>query len=225
MAFGLDVAALIEEAYERLSVDVQTLTAGHFETARRSLNLILMTWSMRHWTSWAIVQYEIITSAGIATYPLPLDTVGLLTEPVLAISPTETQQASTQSLEDWQTLPDADQVSYGRPTASILDRRGSPYRLNVWPPPDGVYTIRGWRIRRLRDAEDAGDDIDIPPLWTHALASDLALALFFKQPVAARDAALRQDLLLEQALAARAVGFDNAEPQSWWPAASRCKYT
>ena len=74
--FNIDLSEIIEEAFERAGSE---LRSGYdFKTARRSLNLLLIEWGNKGINLWTVEQGQIVLNTGVATYPLPVDTVDLL---------------------------------------------------------------------------------------------------------------------------------------------------
>ena len=74
--FDLDVAEIIEEAYERCGLEVRT--GYDAKTARRSLNLMFADWANRGLNMWTVNQATISVVSGTATYTLSSDYVDLL---------------------------------------------------------------------------------------------------------------------------------------------------
>ena len=75
-AFNLDLAELVEEAFERCGGELRT--GYDLKTARRSLNLLFADWANRGVNMWTFEQGSITMVPGTATYNLPTDTVDLL---------------------------------------------------------------------------------------------------------------------------------------------------
>ena len=57
--FELDVAEFIEEAFERCGLELRT--GYDYQTAKRSLNLLLSEWANRGLNQWTISQTTITT--------------------------------------------------------------------------------------------------------------------------------------------------------------------
>ena len=77
-AFNLDMAELVEEAFERCGKE---LRSGYdLRTARRSLNIMTIEWANRGINLWTIEQgaFPININAGQISYPIPNDTIDLL---------------------------------------------------------------------------------------------------------------------------------------------------
>jgi hypothetical protein len=75
-AFNLDLAEIVEEAFERCGAELRT--GYDLRTARRSLNLLFADWANRGVNMWTFEQGTITLTPGLATYALPTDTVDLL---------------------------------------------------------------------------------------------------------------------------------------------------
>jgi hypothetical protein len=75
-SFNLDLTEIVEEAFERAGAE---LRSGYdLKTARRSLNLLFADWANRGVNMWTFEQNIITLTAGLSTYPIPVDTVDLL---------------------------------------------------------------------------------------------------------------------------------------------------
>ena len=75
-AFNLDLAELVEEAYERAGSELRT--GYDLRTARRSLNIMFADWANRGINMWTIESGIIPLVQGQNTYALPDDTVDLV---------------------------------------------------------------------------------------------------------------------------------------------------
>ena len=64
--FELDVAEIIEEAYERCGLELRT--SYDAKTARRSLNLMFAEWANRGLNLWTVKQGTQALTQGTATY-------------------------------------------------------------------------------------------------------------------------------------------------------------
>ena len=64
--FDIDVAEIIEEAYERCGLEVRT--GYDTKTARRSLNLMFADWANRGLNLWTVTQATQALTSGTATY-------------------------------------------------------------------------------------------------------------------------------------------------------------
>lgn len=189
---ALDIAQIVEEAYERgWGMDVQTLNAGHMRTARRSLHLIFSEWENRHVKVWALDEVTFATADGDATQAISANTVDVLDAYI-------TDGAADVMLtkigrEDYVALPN--KASEGKPDRFWVDRSQDPFVMTLYPVPDAsTYTVTYWRIRRLYDVTASAETPDVPFRWVAALTARLALELFGKLPFAQRNPTVFQML-------------------------------
>ena len=73
--FELDVADIIEEAYERCGIEVRT--GYDAKTARRSMNLMFADWANRGLNLWTVKQGTITLTKGQSQQTLTADVVDL----------------------------------------------------------------------------------------------------------------------------------------------------
>jgi len=76
--FDLDMNSLVEEAFERCGVELRT--GYDLRTATRSLNLLTVEWANRGINLWTVEEGQIPMNTGQSTYPLPVDTIDLLSQ-------------------------------------------------------------------------------------------------------------------------------------------------
>lgn len=176
-----DIQEIIEEAGERCGYE---LRSGYdFRTARRSLNLLISDWASRGVNLWTLESGTIPLVAGTATYTLPADTVDLL-EHVTRTGSGGSQQdinLTRISVSTYSTIPNKN--STGRPLQIWIERLNTP-RLTLWPVPDASipYTLVYWRLRRVQDAGDGPNTLDMPFRFVPALIAGLAYYLAMKLP-------------------------------------------
>jgi hypothetical protein len=189
--FNMDLSEVLEEAFERCGSE---LRSGYdFKTARRSLNLLLIEWGSRGINLWCVEQGQIVLNTGVATYPLPVDTVDLL-DHVIRTGSGQNQSDITISRisgSTYSTIPNKNAL--GKPIQVWINRQSgattptgvaSP-TINVWPTPqapDSQYTFVYWRLRRMQDAGNGINTQDIPYLFLPALVAGLAYYLSMKLP-------------------------------------------
>ena len=212
--FNLDLAEMVEEAFERCGSE---LRSGYdMKTARRSLNLLFADWANRGMNLWTVEQGQISLEQGVNTYNLPIDTVDLL-EHVIRTNPGEqNNQADLTitriSVSTYATIPN--KLQQARPIQVWVNRQsGADYsatsvtpppgvnypKIVVWPTPDQgtqqdpYYTFVYWRLRRIHDAGNGSNTMDIPFRFLPCLIAGLAYYLALKIPGAdARLAVLKQ---------------------------------
>lgn len=198
--WNIDIADLVEEAYERAGLEART--GYDFRTARRSLNIISAEWSNRGLNLWTVQEYNVALIPGIKTYSLPADTIDII-ETMIRVNTTGSPLDYTVSrigVGDYASLPNKNTT--GRPLQIYVNRQVSP-EFTLWPVPDLPYTILYWTMRRIQDATTATDVMDMPVRFVPALIAGLAFHIAMKRPEAAgRIPLLKQEYLEQFQLAA-----------------------
>ncbi len=191
--FNLDLNSVCEEAYERAGSEMRS--GYDLKTARRSLNIMLISWQNRGINMWTIEQGSISLVPGTATYNLPLDTIDLL-DHVVRTGTGATQadiNISRISVSTYATIPN--KTSTGRPIQLYIDRQSGATgptptstiaypTITVWPIPDAsqTYTLVYWRMRRIQDAGNGVNTQDVPFRFIPALVAGLAYYISMKLP-------------------------------------------
>ena len=180
-AFNLDLTQLVEEAYERVGMEMRS--GYDLRTARRSLNLMFADWANRGLNMWTFEQGTIPLIDGTSTYNLPADTVDLMEVHLRTGSGSAQMDRVIErtSLTNYANIPNKNLE--GRPQQVLIDRVGTP-RVILWPIPDatGTYTLVYWRLRRIQDAGTGVHTMDIPFRFLPALVAGLAYYLALKVP-------------------------------------------
>lgn len=204
--FNLDLSEIVEEAFERCGSE---LRSGYdLKTARRSLNLLFADWANRGINLWTVEQGQIPLVQGQNTYDLPVDTVDLL-EHVIRTNPgvqnTQADLTITRiSVSTYATIPN--KLQQARPIQVWVNRQsGADYdgtltssppagvnhpKIVVWPTPDQgtqqnpYYTFVYWRLRRIHDAGNGVNTMDIPFRFLPCMIAGLAYYLSVKLPEA-----------------------------------------
>ena len=182
--FNLDLAEMVEEAFERCGSE---LRSGYdLRTARRSLNLLFADWANRGINMWTIDSGTIPLVAGTATYSLPSDTVDLLEHVIrtgAGVASTQFDLSITRiSVSTYASIPN--KIQQARPIQVLVNRLAPTPSITVWPVPDNAqaYQFVYWRLRRLQDAGDGANTMDVPFRFIPALVSGLAYYLSMKLP-------------------------------------------
>ena len=175
--FNLDIAELIEEAYEQAGMEMRS--GYDLRTARRSLNLLALDWANRGYNLWMVEEGSITLTEGQATYDLPTDTIDLI-EMVIR---TSSSDLSIQriGMPTYASIPN--KTTSGRPVQIWVNRQIEP-SVTVWPVPDSsAYTLVYWRMRRIYDAGNHGAlTFDVPERLLPCLIAGLAYKLAQKRP-------------------------------------------
>jgi hypothetical protein len=182
-AFNLDLTEIVEEAFERVGSELRT--GYDLKTARRSLNLMFADWANRGVNMWTFEQGSINLVPGQATYDLPADTVDLLEHVVRTGAGSASTQADLTitriSVSTYATIPN--KLQQARPIQVWIERLNTP-RITVWPVPDNSqpYTFVYWRMKRIQDAGNGVNTMDMPFRFVPCMVAGLAYYLALKVP-------------------------------------------
>lgn len=183
-AFNLDLVELLEEAFERAGSEMRT--GYDLKTARRSLNILFADWANRGINMWTIEQGSIPLVPGTATYNLPSDTVDLLEHVIRTGAGNSATQADLTitriSVSTYATLPN--KLTQARPIQVWIDRLAPTPTVTMWPVPDNsqTYTFVYWRLRRIQDAGNGVNTMDVPFRFIPCMVAGLAYYLALKLP-------------------------------------------
>ena len=160
-------------------------TGYDLKTARRSLNLMFADWANRGVNMWTFEQGSINLVAGTATYNLPTDTVDLLEHVIRTGAGSASTQADLTitriSVSTYATIPN--KLQQARPIQVWIERLDTP-RITVWPIPDNSqpYVFVYWRMRRIQDAGNGVNTMDMPFRFIPCMVAGLAYYLALKVP-------------------------------------------
>ncbi len=173
--FELDVADIIEEAYERCGIEVRT--GYDAKTARRSLNLMFAEWANRGLNLWTIQQATLTLTKGQAQETLTPDVVDLL-EVVLRRDGTDFE-LSRVSRGEYLTVPN--KTTEARPSQYYFDRKIDPV-INLWATPENsTDQIVYYYVRRIEDADTLTNTTDMPFRFYPCMVAGLAYYLAMKR--------------------------------------------
>ena len=173
--FDLDVAEIIEEAYERCGLEMRT--GYDAKTARRSLNLMFAEWANRGLNLWTVNQGTASVTSGTATYSLASDYVDLL-EVVLRNSSSVDFTLTQMSRSEYLTIPN--KATTGQPSQYFFDRQTTP-TITLWATPDASYTLVYYYVRRIQDADALVNTTDAPFRFLPCMVAGLAYYLAIKK--------------------------------------------
>ena len=173
--FNLDVAEIIEEAYERCGLEVRT--GYDAKTARRSLNLMFAEWANRGLNLWTVKQGTINLTQGQAQETLLDDVVDLL-DVVLRRNNTDFEMERI-SRGDYATFPN--KTTQGRPSQYWLDRQIAPI-INLWSVPENsTDQLVYYYVLRIDDADTLVNTADLPFRFFPCMVAGLAYYLSMKR--------------------------------------------
>jgi hypothetical protein len=182
-SFNLDLTEIVEEAFERVGSEMRT--GYDLRTARRSMNLMFADWANRGLNMFTYEQGSIPLVAGQATYTLPTDTVDLLEHVIRTGAGSAATQADLTitriSVSTYATIPN--KLQQARPIQVWIERLNTP-RFTVWPVPDNSqpYVFVYWRLRRIQDAGNGVNTMDMPFRFLPCMVAGLAYYLALKVP-------------------------------------------
>ena len=173
--FNLDVAEVIEEAYERCGLEVRT--GYDAKTARRSLNLMFADWANRGVNLWTVEQDTKTLTQGTAAITLTADVVDLL-EVVLRRDGTDyTVQRIIRG--EYVTLPN--KTTQGRPSQCYFDRQIVPV-INLWTVPENsTDQLIFYYVQRIEDADALTNTTDMPFRFYPCMVAGLAYYMAMKR--------------------------------------------
>jgi hypothetical protein len=181
--FNLDLSEIVEEAFERCGAELRT--GYDLRTARRSLNLLFADWANRGINMFTFEQGTINLVPGVASYQLPADTVDLLEHVIRTGAGNASTQADLTitriSVSTYATIPN--KLQQARPIQIWVERLDTP-RVTLWPVPDNSqsYQLVYWRMRRIQNAGDGVNTMDMPFRFIPCMVAGLAYYLAMKIP-------------------------------------------
>lgn len=177
--FDLDVADIIEEAYERCGLEVRT--GYDAKTARRSLNIMFSEWANRGVNLWTVKQATLTLTSGTATY----NSGNGLASPMNDILEVALRRSGTDyevdriSRGEYLNVPN--KTTTGRPSQFYFNRQTSP-ELVVWPTPENsTDELVYYYITRIEDADTLQNTTDVPYRFLPCMIAGLAYYLSMKK--------------------------------------------
>ena len=174
--FVLNVADVIDEAYELIGFGDGARTGYDARKARRSLNIMFQDWTNRGINLWKVAQVNQTMTAGIALYPMNSYDLDILEAVVRRDGNDYSIERITR--EDYFNLPN--KAQQGRPTQIYVERTATP-SFYVWPTPENsTDVVLTHRIQRIQDANTLTNDLDVPSRFIPAMVSGLAYYMALK---------------------------------------------
>ncbi len=177
--FDLDVADIIEEAYERCGLEVRT--GYDAKTARRSLNIMFSEWANRGVNLWTVKQATLTLISGTATYT----SANGLASPMNDILEVAIRRSGTDyevdriSRGEYLNVPN--KTTTGRPSQFYFNRQTSP-EITLWPTPDSnTDQLVYYYITRIEDADSSQNTTDVPYRFLPCMVAGLAYYLSMKK--------------------------------------------
>ena len=173
-AFTLDIAEMIEEAWERCGKDPTALMSRHITSAIRSLNLLLREWENRNVVQWQLVEETQTMVASTGSFALPTGSIDIISA-VLQRDGVDIPMVMI-SRQEWLDIPD--KLTEGRPNRYWVERVLGVPTVHLWSVPENSTDIMVYY--RLRPFEDAGamvNTVDVQQRWLDALVAGLTWKL------------------------------------------------
>jgi hypothetical protein len=166
--FDLDVAEIIEEAYERCGLELRT--GYDARSARRSMNLMFADWANRGLNLWTVKQATQALTQGTATYAFTADHTDLL-DVVVRRSGTDFE-LSRMSRSEYLNTPN--KTTQGRPSQYYYNRQVSP-EITLWPTPENsTDTLVYYYVQRIEDVDALVNTTDAPFRFLPCMVAGLA---------------------------------------------------
>lgn len=172
--FNLQVDEIIEEAFERIGMEV---ASGYdARTARRSLNLLMTEWVNREIILWTVERRIIPCVVGQADYELTTSDVDVM-EVAVRVSGADYVISRTSRNESIY-IPDKDRG--GRPSQYLLERT-VPASIKLWPVPDREMSLVVDLFTFAEDVTGSNQDVATPRRFLPAMVDGLAYHLARKK--------------------------------------------
>lgn len=178
--WNLDIADIIEEAYE--NCDIELRTGYHLQTARRSLNLLLTEWVNEGINLWEMGQLTTALVSGTSSYTLDASYIDI-TDAVIRNSSNVDTPLTRLSMSDYMGI--SNKTTAGTPTQFCIERNATGgHTMYVWPVPnDNTHSVVSWAIRYPEDIDTTyTDNAAIPKRFVPALIAGLSYRLGKKNP-------------------------------------------
>ena len=172
--FDIDVAEIIEEAYERCGLEIRT--GYDAKTARRSMNLMFADWANRGLNLWTVTQTTLSMVSGTASYTLTSNYTDLL-EVVIRNSSNVDTTLTKMSRSEYLSIPN--KTSSGRPTQFFYDRQVTP-TITLWPTP-ASDTLVYYYVNRIQDVDTLQNTTDAPFRFLPCMVAGLAYYVAIKK--------------------------------------------
>lgn len=174
-----DLASIFSECYERAGIEAKTLGNDHFESAFRSLALMLNSeWLTLGIRTYQFVELNFTTVVNVPQITLPVGII-TLSDAILRRSSRDTP-INPMSRQEYLEIPDKTQQ--GRPDRYLVDRQYNQVVMTVWRSPENsTDQILYWA---MMNTAQPGDDLSLQlqtrPEMQEALHAGLSAKLAMK---------------------------------------------
>lgn len=182
-----NIREIIELAYQRgQALTPDKLNDGHIKLAIRTLDLVLSNLNNLGILSWATKNTTINTVANQKVYTLPTDCIDIINMNYNVLNSTTPYPMIRTPLVSYHNLPNKD--DQGRPDRFYVDRNIAPTFTSWRVPDNSVDHFDLWYIRRINDAGNIVNTLDIPYRVTDLIVKRLAYELYNYIPLETRQA-------------------------------------
>lgn len=169
---NLQLTDIIEDAFERCLVNLQTVGSYGLASAMRSIKLIFAEWSQQVTIPWQLVEYTQTPSTG-NSFVVPTDCVDIISAQSVDVNGFTYRMQPILRQEYFQLT---DKNTNGLPTSWFFNQNNR--TLYFYPGIEGTtYNIRFTYIQRLFDYEFTGQELNVQYAFWEALTSALAAKL------------------------------------------------
>ena len=179
--FNLDLAELIEEAYEPIGEEVRS--GYDMRTARRSLNLLFLEWANEGVHLWKLDQLSTSLTQGTSSYTLGAKYIDLIDVSIRQTTGTTNSDSLLSRVNMGDYLGYGNKAAKGKPGLYMVERNQLlGHTLYVYPTPDASYTLISWALSYVEDAGVYTNNADVPRRFLPALIKGLTWQLANKNP-------------------------------------------
>jgi hypothetical protein len=182
-SFNLNIAEIIEEAYERIGKELRT--GYDYKTARRSLDMLLLEWQNRGLNLWTVKNASQTLTAGTASYALSAEKLDVIEASIRTDAGDTSKQTdiSMERISVSQYAHISNKLATGKPIQYWVNRQPEAITLTVWPVPDSAttYVMNYYYLERHEDSgTPASNNVDVPARFLPPLTAGLAYYLALK---------------------------------------------
>ena len=176
-SFNLELTDAIEESFERCGLEVRN--GYDAQTARRSINLMLLEWANRGINMWTMEERVVTLTQGVGEYQLDADIVDIIEQVVQLPNQTQTTRYTVSRVSVSTYATRTNPTIQSRPTQIYIERLNAGPKVHLWPLPNiAGYTLHYWILKRIEDAGAYTNTGDFPfrflPVFVSGLAYHIA---------------------------------------------------
>lgn len=183
--FNLEIAEVIEQAYELAGVPVADINGRALRSGRTATDLLLKDWQNRQINLWQVELDSFTVTQGTSEYTLNTALVGDdATQDLLDCYLTRDsvdQELIRISRDEYALRPN--KTDQGRPTQFFIERFTSSVKMTLWQTPENsTDVVKMYRIRSIQDTGNFQNNPDVPTRFLPALVKGVACELYKRRP-------------------------------------------